>query len=84
MLLSMRIGSRTGISGVGCSPPERQINKCLTDWCPAEGAMSIFQSDAATLRGTLSYVSANLSEFERVSSLSPNCPRNFEGDIFLL
>lgn len=25
---------------------KEQINKCLTDWCPAEGAMSIFQSDA--------------------------------------
>ena len=25
---------------------KERINKCLTDWCPAEGAMSIFQSDA--------------------------------------
>lgn len=25
---------------------EAQIDKCLTDWCPAEGAMSVFQSDA--------------------------------------
>lgn len=25
---------------------EAQIDKCLADWCPAEGAMSVFQSDA--------------------------------------
>lgn len=28
---------------------EVQIDKCLADWCPADGAMSVFQSDAEEL-----------------------------------